>query len=263
MNRIPLIFAALVPLVATAGGAGDKNKQAGVDKEKLRDAVPVTAVLGEEVRGNDGSELGEVDEIVISHDGKIQHVLIERDDAGLAGGGEQGAQDERVAGREDDRAWEDTTGAGGMDDDTMQVQPQDIRFNAKEGGVTVSLEGDTGQMQGGAASATGTTSGTGTGDTGQLRASEIVGMEVHLSDEESFGSVEDVMIGGDGKEVVAIVVDNWNGVNKERRAFPFEGAQFNDEEEDITYNLSSQDVEQMSEFNLDRYENEGWFNTET
>ena len=249
MRRTPLIFAAMIPFVAVAG-PGDKNKQAKVDQEKLRGAVPVTAVLGEEVRSENGQEVGEIKDIVVSQDGKkIEHVLIEADDAAMrtATTGERqtptqraDASDRALGGDQQRTAW---TG----DSDLIQAQAEDVKFNADDSAVTLKGKGQPASEQ--------------QAESGQqLRASEIVGMEVNLSDEESFGDVEDVMIGGDGKEVVAIVVDNWDGLEKKRRAFPLENVQFDTEAGEIDFQLTSQDVEGMEEFSLDRYENQEWFN---
>ncbi|MBW3567665.1 MAG: PRC-barrel domain-containing protein [Proteobacteria bacterium] len=248
MRRTPLIFAAMIPFVAVAG-PGDKNKQAKVDLEKLRGAVPVTAVLGEEVRSENGQEVGEIQDIVLSRDGKIEHVLIEADDAAMrtATTGERqtptqraDASDRALEGDQQRTAWMG-------DSDLIQAKAKDVQFNADDSAVTLKGQGQPASEQ--------------QDQSGQqLRASEIVGMEVNLSDEESFGDVEDVMIGGDGKEVVAIVVDNWDGLEKKRRAFPLENVEFDTEAGEINYQLTSQDVEGMDEFNLDRYENQEWFN---
>lgn len=91
-----------------------------------------------------------------------------------------------------------------------------------------------------------------------LRVSEVIGMEVHLSDEDSFGSVEDVMLSRDNSEIVAIVVDNWDGFSKERRALPVNNAQLDAENDELTFQASLNDVKSLPEFNLDRYTESGW-----
>lgn len=250
MRRAPLIYAAMIPFVAAAS-PGDKNKQAKVDQEKLRGAVPVTAVLGEEVRSENGQEVGEIQDIVVSKDGKIEHVLIEADDAAMRTATVGDRESEQRASTT--RAWEDSQGESQQlitatgDAELIQAKAEDVKFNADDSAVTLRGKGQPASEQ--------------QAQSGQqLRASEIVGMEVNLSDEESFGDVEDVMVGGDGKEVVAIVVDNWDGLEKKRRAFPLENVQLDTEAGEIDFQLTSQDVEGMEEFSLDRYENQEWFN---
>ncbi|HEX6930191.1 MAG TPA: PRC-barrel domain-containing protein, partial [Gammaproteobacteria bacterium] len=86
-----------------------------------------------------------------------------------------------------------------------------------------------------------------------LDAGEIVGMEVDLADTESFGEVEDVMIAEDGREAVALVVDNWDGVNKQRRALPVALDSVDREDESIRYDFGRDALGEAGDFDLDQY----------
>lgn len=280
MNKLPILAFALAPFVAMASPMeGDKDKhqvksqsqgqsqgQLKVDKQKLQQATPVTAMMDKEVFSEDGREIGNVDDVVVSRDGKVKNFIVDTDlqnmDIADTEGDnateretgsefeqaeaefEQGAEaTERTAERTADRAETSLPGQG-----EMSVQPQDVKYDVKQGRVTVSMDklqaADT-EVYGSEAS-------------GEMRLSEVVGMEVNLQDEDSFGRVEDVMLSKDNTEVVALVVDNWDGFEKHRRALPIEQAEFNAEEEEITLSLSLADVEPLPEFNLDNYTEEGW-----
>lgn len=280
MNKLPILAFALAPFVAMANPMeGEKNKeqvksqgvsQVKVDKEKLQQATPVTAMMDEEVFSEDGREIGNVDDVIISRDGKVKNFIVDTDLQNMEIGDSQAErQDERRTERETgsefeqaeaefEEAGEDTermaerTAQGGETSlpgqGEMSVDPKDVKYDPNEGRVIVSMDklkaADTRVYE--------------SGERGDMRLSEVVGMEVNLQDEDSFGRVEDVMLSEDNTEVVALVVDNWDGLEKNRRALPIDKAEFNAEEEEITLSLSLADVEPLPEFNLDNYTDEGW-----
>lgn len=265
MNKLPILAFALAPFVAMASPTdsdkrqahdksqkqGQMQSQAKVDKQKLQQATPVTALLDEEVFSQQDEEIGNVEDVVISQDGKVKNFIVDADlqNMNVSDSGQQDEtesewqQAEGTAERTADRAQTSLPEQG-----EMSVQPRDVKYDSKEGRVTISTE----KLQ----AAQTDTSESGASD--ELRLSDVVGMEVNLQDDDSFGRVEDVMLSQDNSEVVALVVDNWDGLEKHRRALPIEQAQFNSEEEDITMSLSVADVEPLPDFNLDNYTDEGW-----
>jgi ribosomal 30S subunit maturation factor RimM len=87
--------------------------------------------------------------------------------------------------------------------------------------------------------------------TGQsYRASDLMNMDVRLSDEENFGSVEDILVNEQG-EASAVVVTSWDFLDRQQYALPVDLQAVNVEEDVIQYDLSSQDVEQQGEFDFD------------
>lgn len=84
-----------------------------------------------------------------------------------------------------------------------------------------------------------------------IRASELIGLEIHLADEESFGEVEDVMIDAANGRASALIVDTMEFFDKERYALPIELAALNRENESLTLQLTQQQVEAMGEFEMD------------
>lgn len=276
MKRIPLLIAALVPFMAAAGGAGQK---AQVDQEKLRGAVPATKIIGQDVETRDGREFGEVESIVFKKDGSVAYYGIEPDmdmytesgvqeqeaavapssdaatsmsggAANVASSSNVGADREAMAGSEEAAEQASAEGAtvGGSGDDLIHVKPQDIRFEQNGDVVTINKDGQSLMKQ------RGTTSSTETGD--ELEASEVIGMQVDLADEESFGEVEDIMLSQKGDKAVALVVDNWDGVDKERRALPVELESADREEDVIRYQLSKDELDKAGDFDLDQYTDE-------
>lgn len=286
MKRLSLMSAAFVPFVAMAAGGQGNDIQ--VDTEKLRKSVPATALLSEEVLTREGEEVGDVEDIVIRNNGEVVHFLVDADLSKLRGGeerldrdpgmtdeddqvfeeervdvvdgemveDEEWAADERVA-REDRRAGDleserwDTRGdvdrrIDWMGEEFTPVKPDSIRYDDAEGELIVEASKLVEKAQQVGHEPRG------------LRVSEIIGMEVNLSDEDSFGQVEDVMISEDGSEVVALVVDNWDGLEKNRRALPMDAARINYEDEEVTYMVSLERIEQLPEFNLDEFTEDGW-----
>lgn len=86
---------------------------------------------------------------------------------------------------------------------------------------------------------------------GEVRASKLVGLEVNLSDEESWGEVEDVMIDAQGGKASAIVVDSMEFFSKERYALPVDLSNINTEEEVLNLQLSEKQVKDMGEFEME------------
>lgn len=296
MKRIPLVLAAVVPFAVMAEGTGG-SQDLKVDAEKLRQATPASVLLNEELKTKDGKDAGTLEEIIVSRDGKVQHFLVDvnreelreqragddqRQDMDIvatdtrrdssakdpvyeqssAESSEQERSDSRQAQaepvyeqseRRETRSAE-RSGDAWMTDKLTKISPESVSYDNKSKTAKVDEKK--------AMKAEQVSEDRAAQGRDSLRVSEVIGMEVHLQDEESFGSVEDVMLSKDNSEVVAIVVDNWDGLSKERRALPMKNAQIDAQNDELELQASLNDVKALPEFNLDRYTEDGWDLTE-
>lgn len=134
-------------------------------------------------------------------------------------------------------------GATTREDGLVELEWRNPSFNADENVVRLDVGARAVALDQGRQTA---------GAQGEIRASDLIGMDVNLSDEESYGEVEDVLVSADG-EATALVVDSWNFLTKDRYAIPVELDNVNVEENVIDYQLSSEEVEGFGEFEFDEY----------
>lgn len=85
-----------------------------------------------------------------------------------------------------------------------------------------------------------------------IRASELIGMDVNLSDEDSFAEIEDILISPEGRST-AFVLESWNFLTRDRFAIPVDLQSVNMEESVLDYQLTSGDVKGFGEFDFDEY----------
>lgn len=88
------------------------------------------------------------------------------------------------------------------------------------------------------------------------RASMLIGMEVNLVNEDSFGEVEDVMLDPATGKASALVIDSMEFFDKERYAVPVNLDAVNAEEEELTLQYTQEQLEQMGEFKMEEATNE-------
>ena len=79
-------------------------------------------------------------------------------------------------------------------------------------------------------------------------ASDMLGMEVNLGEDDSFGSVEEVLV-SDG-EARALVVDYWEGVDKHRIALPVNLDAVNRETGELDLDWTADEVEELEDFEI-------------
>lgn len=79
-------------------------------------------------------------------------------------------------------------------------------------------------------------------------ASNMIGMEVNLAEDDSFGSVEDVLV-TDG-EAQALVVDYWEGSDKHRIALPVNLDALNSETGELDFDWTTEEVGQLEDFEI-------------
>lgn len=229
MKSIVMALAAAMPLALLAA-----DSEIHIDAAKLKAALPATELLDKDMKSANDREAGEIDDIVISRDGKVQYVMLELDDPEAS---------REASSRDEDRSNLDDMRKRGfeIDDEMRAIRPNDIRFNSEREGLQIAAGAELHAVAADEENIDG------------MRLSGIIGMEVNLADEDSFGEVEDVMLSKDGSEVVALVVDNWDGLDKQRRALPFDNAIVKYEEDEITFPYTEAQVKDVAEFNLDAY----------
>lgn len=288
MKRIPLLCAALVPLAALAAQdssrkvdqqeltddyrvtrilgaevhAGDGNpvgtvedmifgSDGNIDSVLVQrgntDAIAASGDTAEESAGQDWEKTGAGLERSMERTGE----LAERDD-GTSEEGRKTEQDAAIVdtgsidregsgadiGLDPDRA--DTAEAG---DAFASVRWTDVNYDASE--EILRMTGDT-SMQSIAYDQTGELK-----SSSAIRASRLVGLEVHLSDERSFGEVEDVLIDPRSGKASALVVDSMEFFDKERYALPVNLDGINTEDGSLSLQLTRQDVKDLGEFEME------------
>lgn len=136
MKHAPLMFAALVPLLATAGQGGDL--QSKVDPQKLQQDIEASQVIGAELAARDGAQ---VQDLEISADGRIEAVLID---------GMDQSQSADQASRQNASATQGGGSTGTQTQDGLtRVQWDKVSFNAAEDTVSLTSgsQGSSGAMQ--------------------------------------------------------------------------------------------------------------------
>lgn len=272
-SRIFILAAAMTPLLAVAGG-GDKL---GVKTDELKDDWRLSEIIGSEVQSSDGQTVGEVQDVLLSEDGRVEALQVSADDGmtrqasvstteGVErgavgdGAGQVVAEDRTQVGMRNTGAERDElvtqTGEDGADAAASLGQAGDSRvaaaamtddadltsvswdspqFDEQNGVITVQSS----QMQ----TVSAEDSSSATSASGKHKASELMEMEVALSDEDSFGNVEDVLVSSDG-EVSALVVNAGGFMSEEQYALPADFENVSAEEGAIRYDLARADVEQ-------------------
>lgn len=270
MRRLPVMISAIVPLAAVAAESG--NLESRINIEKLQQDVQASEILGAGVRGADGQEAGEVEDIVVGRNGRIEAVLVNTDTQML--GNDEDNSENRNAGaaeREQQGALQNASQDSGQqqaqigqptdEEGLRKVRWSQVSYDASTDQLDVqsssgsSASGGSGSVQDTSASS-GSSSDPSSGSSGSsgnqqitsFRVSELQGMEVHLEDAKSFGSVEDVLIDPKQGKATALLVDTWEGFDKQTYALPVNIEAINAENDSIDYQYTESDVVALQEF---------------
>lgn len=271
MKRTPLLLAAATPFFAVAA-PGE------LDHDALRDDLKVTDILGAEVRAADDRELGAVEDIILGDGGRIVSVLVQSEGGLATLGGEieqaageaeraveEGMADVETAGGDEPARADEVdriaaegseTGSGmeqGLDPDRADTaEPGDAFVSVGWDAVVFDADNETIRLDGSASQQAVAYDQTGELEMrGEVRASKLVGMEVHLADEDSFGEVEDVLIDPREGRASALVIDSMEFFDKERYAVPLNLDAIDVEAEELTLQYTAQQLEEMGEFEMD------------
>ncbi|HEX6928954.1 MAG TPA: PRC-barrel domain-containing protein [Gammaproteobacteria bacterium] len=220
MRHVPLPIIVAAPLLAvSAVAAGDAGSTANdnivVDSEQLHDAVPATEIIGKDVLMRDGRDVGDVEDVIIAKDGSVKSLLVSRDDGAAGGAG-----------------------------DDVQLEWNNVSYNRQQQVVRLddSASGLQAAQRGGARAP---------GEDGDLRVSELVGMDVNLSDKQLYGEVHDVLIDTDQGNAAAIVVDSGGFFTNETRALPVTLDAVDPGKEQLDLEYTEQQVESAEELDLE------------
>jgi len=245
MKYLSMAAAMFLPMAAIAG---ESLQATDWDYEQLRGTTRVSTVIDSDAASSDGAHVGEVEDVILGPDGDAEFIVIAVDD-GLLDRPQEEVPATRRNGRIDEDTFVEVAWTGRTDDGTVHlditkeafVEKADARQARRlarrlairapdEGGLFAARDD---AEKGGASE-------------GKLNVSELLGMQVNLADEESFGEVDDVLVDTRG-EVAGIVVSR--GLLGSARAVPFEMNFVNREEKAVELEFSSQDVERLGEFN--------------
>lgn len=290
MKRVPLLMAAaLVPLAVSAG---ERNDLVDWDVETIKADERVTDIMGAEVYSADGQEIGEVRDVVFDSDG-ISSILFMPNTRQEVTSGKRvvtpaDPQDTDVYPSAEAAARDNMADAPNVrqeqptGDDFQEQQSQTLMREAAHAGVgsmalldwndvtydasrdAVILKSDQADFKDASAFMEGKSddeqSGTGSGDrtstsasANEVPANTVLGMDVNLSNEDSFGRVEDVLVSDSG-ETTAYVVDSWDLVDKKRYAVPAEASTVDAEANEINLDYSKEDLVTLEEFEFDQLE---------
>lgn len=229
------------------------------DDAELEQSVAMTSILESSVSLADGREIGEIADVLLADAQHIEHFLLDVDVSEEYNRGTTTFRDD-IADYEEAPLYE-----GESTEDSLQLEyvllpagqlqyeetKQNVAFNLGAEGLSGLPRGD-GPVT----------------NSPEPYASQVIGMEVHLADTESFGSVEDVMLAPNGEKIVAYIVDSWDGLEKQRHALPAARAKFMRAEKEnaireqfgkvaVRFPYSAEQVNGLESFDLDAYrENE-------
>ena len=222
MKQLSVLIAALLPVTAFAGG-DDRMQGATWEAGETENAWQATEIIGSELQGSDGSDLGQVEDIVLTRDGKPKAVLFKSDsDSTDRVFGEfleqRRQQDPRVVAHNEmmkidwmEPSFEPNVMQVDVTEDTLQER---VAFHEYEQPVT---EGNV------------------------VQASELIGMDINLRDQEDYAEVRDVLIHPD-EDKAALVVHI--GGDDEYRAIPMDRASNVDTDTgEIDYKADRREVE--------------------
>lgn len=203
----PLFIILVLALPFGAGQAA--GTESATATASLQDARLATEIIDNEILLRSGEEFGEIEDIVIDKDGNVAFYSVEpemdvfedfadlmREDADMASTTDASSGENRLL----------------EDGDTIRVDPRNLKLDVS-GNLVL---GDVNKAQIFKQSIA-------LGERGEetlYSVNALMDMDVNLDDEESFGEIEDVLLDARGSRAVALVIDNWSGLSKHRRAFP-------------------------------------------
>lgn len=238
MKHRLLVLAALAPLAATASEG--ESLQSKIDVQQLQENLRATDVIDADVMRN-GEDAGDVEDVIISTDGRVEAVLVD----GLDDGNNDAAQQPVSVPRE---KTDDIAGAGMPTDEGLQNIPwSQVSYDPQEDSVQLESGGQA-QMSRTRGSMLSSQQASPDGGGSTFRASDIIGMEVHLSDADSFGEVEDLLIDAQQGKTTALLVDAWEGFDKQTYALPVELDAVNREDNTLSYEYTESEVKALQEY---------------
>lgn len=225
-------IATFAPFVAAA-----ETGTATVSTAELQETVPLTQLSDADVLGIGGENYGDVHGVLLDSNGRVTSLLVKREgeqgstaDAGQTSGSELATVDVDVA---------DAAGTSGV----VEVPWENISYDQQENKVR--LSGETRQTTVVAGEPGNIT------QRGVMLASDLLDMNVALSDAESYGEVQDILINPQEGQATAVVVDTGGFFASETYAVPFDAATINEQQREVVLPNAEQDFEEAEELDID------------
>ena len=105
-----------------------------------------------------------------------------------------------------------------------------------------------GTMSPGSGSMSGTGLMRGEGSPYQLRASDLLGMDVINSSGEDIGEIDDLTVGEDGSIEAVLALGGVLGMGEKMVTISYDNMQFDEEREHLIVNITEEELENMDEF---------------
>ena len=217
----------------TTGTSQPTQSQSGT----MRAATIDDGIVGKDLYGANNQEVGEIDDVVMGQDGKVESVLV--DVGGFLGMGSKRVaipvdeiemNGERVVAtgltKERAESMAEHDGTTARTTDTQRTDTQ--RTTSATGTTTGSTMGTTNRSTTGTGTAaSGTAAGTGAATTGRAVTAErmidrtVIGRDLYGANDEEVGEIEDVVMGTSGDvESVLIDIGGFLGMGAKRVAIP-------------------------------------------
>jgi sporulation protein YlmC with PRC-barrel domain len=103
-------------------------------------------------------------------------------------------------------------------------------------------------MSPGSGSISGTGLMRGEGSPYQLRASDLLGMDVINSSGEDIGEIDDLTVGEDGSIEAVLALGGVLGMGEKMVTIGYDNMQFDEEREHLIVNITEEELENMDEF---------------
>lgn len=268
MKYAVMLTAAILPFAAAAQDMQTDSFNA----QEVQGDWRISEMIGSDVESNDGKEVGELKDVVIGADGKIVSVLVEASDEFLQeqGGGQRMGADGTAM---DDGMGSTVADTGAETSTVATTTEEDSRDSSRENGGMMRLDGGSqlvalewnnpSFMQEEGVLRIDTSLGMGqqlvtyeseeeaVQQGSEHRASELLGMDVNLADQEGYGQIEDILVSQDGS-ASAFVIEAGGFFSSETYAIPAEFENVSAEQEAVSLQMTAQEVEASGEFDPDK-----------
>lgn len=91
----------------------------------------------------------------------------------------------------------------------------------------------------------------------QLRASDLLGMDVINTTGDEIGEIDDLTVSPDGSIQAVLALGGFLGMGEKMVTLGFDNMQFDDEREHLVVNVTEEELESMENFNYLEGENRG------
>lgn len=237
-------------------GAGTQPQSAALARQKISE------LIGYNIVGSDGSQIGEVRDFVITSDGRIPYATATFDDIDIDGDVVIPVEAITFGNAPDD------TQAATLSFDVAQLQgAQNIPVITDQNSLAAGWEQTASsfwqERMSGAAMGAGEEAAPAaeampeSGSQAYL-ASTLLGYEVEGSDEQNLGGVKDILVDLENNQVVyvALGVGGFLGIGENLFAIPMEEFQINTDEEYLTLNVSQDFFDNAQGFDSDNWPSE-------